>query len=206
MREPRHHEPTRACRSLTNTERQAAFARTCRRSRRALLVAALAAATLAAGGAPAHSQTQTAQPGDDATTAPSRGPANSQDRERVHQSLASTDVEEVISAAESQKGKPYAWGGTGPNSFDCSGLVQHSFEQAGVSLPRVAQDQVGSGTRVSYSDARRGDVLYWTDSGGYAYHVAIYLGGGRMIDAPSSGGKIAERDVTQYDLAGAVRL
>lgn len=204
MRKPRHHEPARACRSTTNTGRQAASARTRRRSRRALLVTALAAATLAAGGAPAQAETE--RPGDDATAAPSRGPAHSQDRERVHQSLASTDVEKAVTAAESQKGKPYAWGGTGPHSFDCSGLVQHSFEQAGVSLPRVAQDQVGSGTRVSYSNARRGDVLYWTDSGGYAYHVAIYLGGDRMIDAPSSGGKIAERDVTRHDLAGAVRL
>ncbi|WP_017543094.1 C40 family peptidase [Nocardiopsis prasina] len=199
MRTPRHHEQTRACRSTTHSGRQAASAQARRRRSRALLVAALAAATVAAGGAPAQAQPVSA-------AAPHEGPANAENRERVHQSLSTDGVEKAIEAAESHKGKPYAWGGTGPNSFDCSGLVQHSFKQAGVNLPRVAQDQVRSGTRVSYSDARRGDVLYWTDSGGHAYHVAIYLGGDRMIDAPRTGGKISERDVTRHDLAGAVRL
>jgi cell wall-associated NlpC family hydrolase len=182
--------------------RQAVPARARRRTPRALAVAVLAAAALAAGGTPAL-----AQPAHTAPAAPvAHAAPSSQSAERIHQALSSTAVEKAISAAEAQKGKPYAWGGTGPNSFDCSGLVQHSFKQAGVSLPRIAQDQVNSGTRVSYANARRGDILYWTDNGGYAYHVAIYLGGGRMIDAPRSGGSIAERDVTRYNLAGAVRL
>lgn len=197
MRRPRHREQTRACRSTTNPGRQAAPAQPRRRTPRALAVAVLAATALVAGGAPALAQPAHAAP---ALAAAESGP------ERIHQALSSTAIEKAISAAESQKGKPYAWGGTGPNSFDCSGLVQHSFKQAGVSLPRVAHDQVNSGTRVTYANAKRGDVLYWADSGGYAYHVAIYLGGGRMIDAPSSGGNIAERDVTRYNLAGAVRL
>ncbi|WP_017578767.1 C40 family peptidase [Nocardiopsis valliformis] len=196
MRLPRHHEQTRACRSTTDPARQAAPAQSRRRTPRALAVAALAAAALAAGGAPALAQ-----------PAPSFQAAQSApSAERVHQALSSSTIEKAIGAAEAQKGKPYAWGGTGPNSFDCSGLVQHSFKQAGVSLPRIAHDQVNSGTRVSYANAKRGDILYWADSGGYAYHVAIYLGGGRMIDAPRSGGSIAERDVTRYNLAGAVRL
>lgn len=196
MRLPRHHEQTRACRSTTDPGRQAAPAQPRRRTPRALTAAVLTAA-FAAGGAPALAQPAHAAP---AVTAAENGP------ERIHQALSSTDVEKAISAAESQKGKPYAWGGTGPNSFDCSGLVQYSFERAGVSLPRVAHDQVNSGTRVTYAKAERGDVLYWTDGGGYAYHVAIYLGGGRMIDAPNSGSEISERAVTSYNLAGAVRL
>lgn len=197
MRLPRHHEQTRACRSTTDPGRQAAPAQSRRRTPRALAVAVLTAAALAAGGAPALAQPAYNAP---AVAAAESGP------ERIHQAPSSTDAEEAISAAESQKGKPYAWGGTGPNSFDCSGLVQYSFKQAGVSLPRVAQDQVNSGTRVTYANAERGDILYWTDGGGYAYHVAIYLGGGRMIDAPNSGGEISERDVTSYNLAGAVRV
>ncbi|GAA1104696.1 NlpC/P60 family protein [Nocardiopsis exhalans] len=196
MRLPRHHEQTRACRSTTNPVRQAAPAQSRRRTPRALAVAVLAAAALAAGGTPALAQ-----------SAPSlQAVQSAPGAERIHQALSSSTVEKAISAAESQKGKPYAWGGTGPNSFDCSGLVQYSFKQAGVSLPRIAHDQVNSGTRVSYANAKRGDILYWTDSGGYAYHVAIYLGGGRMIDAPRSGRSIAERDVTRYNLAGAVRI
>ncbi|MBR8742042.1 C40 family peptidase [Nocardiopsis sp. MG754419] len=195
MRLPREHERARACRPTTDPGSQAASVRSGRRGTRAFTVAALAAAVLAAGTAPAL-----AQPHAPADTAERGGP------ERVHQSLSSSTIDTAIAAAESQKGKPYAWGGTGPDSFDCSGLVQYAFGQAGVSLPRVAQDQVRSGTHVSYADARRGDLLYWTDGGGYAYHVAIYLGGGRMIDAPSSGGAIGERAVTRHNLAGGVRL
>ncbi|CAL9460692.1 hypothetical protein SUDANB121_02647 [Nocardiopsis dassonvillei] len=161
-----------------------------RSRRRAFAVAALAAA-LALGAAPGPAQAAPA-----ASTAPGV---------RVPQ-LSSATAERAIEAAESQKGTPYAWGGNRPGGFDCSGLVQWSFKQAGVNLPRIAQDQVNAGTRIGYSSARRGDLLYWTDSGGYAYHVAIYLGNGRMIDAPRTGDKVRERDVTRYNLAGAVRL
>lgn len=211
MRLSRHHEQTRACRSTTDPVRQAASAQSRRRTPRALAVAVLAAAALAAGGAPALAQPLPAAPAAPAAQGFQvahrfQAAQSAPNAERIHQALSSTAIEKAISAAESQKGKPYAWGGTGPNSFDCSGLVQYSFKQAGVNLPRIAHDQVNSGTRVTYANARRGDILYWADSGGYAYHVAIYLGGGRMIDAPSSGGSIAERDVTRYNLAGAVRL
>jgi peptidoglycan DL-endopeptidase CwlO len=188
VRLPRHREKTQACRPAF-ARRQASPVR--RRRPRALAVAALAAA-LALGAAPGLAQ-----------AAPAATPAGQ--GERVHQ-LSSATAERAIEAAESQKGTPYSWGGSKPGGFDCSGLVQWSFKQAGVNLPRVAQDQVDHGTRVSYSDARRGDLLYWTDGGGHAYHVAIYLGGGRMIDAPRSGDKVRERDVTRYNLAGAVRL
>lgn len=120
--------------------------------------------------------------------------------------LPSSTIEKAISAAESKKGTPYRWGGTGPNGFDCSGLVQWSYKQAGVSLPRVAHDQVKAGTRISYSEARRGDLLYWSRNGKPAHHVAIYLGDGRMIDAPRTGDHVRERAVTRQNLAGAVRL
>lgn len=195
---PRHHEQTRACRSITDPEQQAVTVGAHRRGKRALVVAALTAAALTTGTAPALAQPQ--QPTTPVAAAQQSGP------ERVHQALASSAIEEAISAAEAQEGKPYGWGGTGPDSFDCSGLVQHAFGEAGVKLPRIAHDQVGSGTRVSYANAERGDLLYWTDSGGYAYHVAIYLGGDRMVDAPSSGGKVGERAVMRHNLAGGVRL
>ncbi|AFR08233.1 C40 family peptidase [Nocardiopsis alba] len=195
MRSPRHHEQTRACRPTTDPGRQAENDRSLRGGTRALAVAALSTALLATGAAPALAQ----------NLAPS-GTAEAPVPERVHQSLASSTVEKAIDAAEAQKGKPYAWGGTGPGSFDCSGLVQHAFKEAGVDLPRVAQDQVSSGERIAYSEARRGDLLYWTDGSGYAYHVAIYLGDDRMIDAPRTGGSISEREVMRYNLAGGVRL
>lgn len=195
MRLPRQHEQTQACRP-TDPGRQASPARS--GGTRSLTVAALAAAVLASGAAPALAQ-PTGQTRPAAATASPGAP------DRIHQALSSSVREKAIRAAESQKGTPYAWGGSGPDSFDCSGLVQWSFKQAGVSLPRIAHDQVQKGTKVSYADARRGDLLYWSD-GGYAYHVAIYLGRDRMIDAPSSGDHVRERDVNKYNLAGAVRL
>lgn len=208
MRIPRHHEQTQACRS-TDPGRQASPVPSRRSGGRALAVAALTAAALTAGTAPALAQPlqplQPPQPVRPAQQAAATAQDSAEPR-RVHLSLSRPTVEDAISAAESKKGTPYRWGGTGPNGFDCSGLVQWAYKQAGVELPRVAHDQVGAGTRVSYSDARRGDILYWADSGGYAYHVAIYLGDGRMIDAPNSGDHVRERDVHKHDLAGAVRL
>lgn len=192
MYEPRHHEQTRVCRPRI-AKRQARPDRNPTRGARALTTAVLAAA-LAAGAAPAAAHT---------AQIPSSPPTPT--TERVHQSLADSTIEAAISAAESQVGTPYAWGGTGPDSFDCSGLVQWAFGEAGIDLPRITQDQVGRGSKVSYDNAQRGDLLYWSD-GGFAYHVAIYLGEGRMIDAPNSGSQVGERDVYHANLAGAVRF
>jgi cell wall-associated NlpC family hydrolase len=82
------------------------------------------------------------------------------------------------------------WGAAGPAAFDCSGLVQWSFAQAGVSMPRVAADQARTGPAVPVSRLEPGDLLFYhtdpTDPG-YISHVAIYLGGGWMIQAPQPG-------------------
>lgn len=196
---PRHHEQMQAC-LPTDPGRQASPVS--RSGRRALVAAALTTAVLAVGSAPALSQpVQPLRPVQHMLAEEEGAGA-----ERVHQRLPSSTLEEAIRAAESQKGTPYVWGGTGPDGFDCSGLVQWSFQEAGVELPRVAHDQVGAGTKISYSEARRGDLLYWAKNGGYAYHIAIYLGEDRMIDAPHSGDHVRERDVTRHNLAGAVRL
>ncbi|RKS07404.1 cell wall-associated NlpC family hydrolase [Nocardiopsis sp. Huas11] len=201
MRKQRECERTEACRPSGRGRQASPVGRS---GPRAAAVVLAVVASLAAGAAPALAQPTAPA----AAAAPAAAPsaAGAGQGERIHQSLSSSTVEKAIDAAESHAGKPYAWGGTGPNSFDCSGLVQASFREAGVRLPRIAQDQVNSGTRVSYSKAERGDLLYWTDNGGYAYHVAIYLGGGRMFDAPNSGGRVGERAVTRTNLAGAVRL
>ncbi|MFI6578809.1 C40 family peptidase [Nocardiopsis sp. NPDC050513] len=189
MTHSRHHEQIPACRPV-HPGRQAVSVRTVAR---ALCVTAatvsLIAAALAPAPAPAH-----------AAPAPAGGTA----ADRVHQALPWSAVESAIRAAESKKGAPYVWGGTGPNGFDCSGLVQWSFRQAGVALPRVAHDQAAAGFRIPYSHARRGDLVYWANTGGYVYHVGIYLGGGRMIDAPKRGDHVRERDVMAG--ARAVRL
>lgn len=99
-------------------------------------------------------------------------------------------VRVMLRAALSRQGMPYVWGGAGPASFDCSGLVQWSFAQARISMPRVAADQALSGPAVPVSQLAPGDLLFYrTDptAPGYISHVAIYLGNGWMIQAPQPG-------------------
>ena len=85
-------------------------------------------------------------------------------------------------------GKPYRYGGTSPSSgFDCSGLVQFSFRQAGIALPRSTEDQHRATTRIRTSSIKRGDLLFFDELGKKKSHVAIYLGNGRFVHAPSSG-------------------
>ncbi len=104
--------------------------------------------------------------------------------------LTRSQLTAMLSAAMSRRGLPYVWGGSGPTSFDCSGLVQWSFARAGIVMPRVAADQARSGPLVPFSQAQPGDLLFWrTDptAPNYISHVAIYLGNGQMIQAPEPG-------------------
>ncbi|GAA1193500.1 cell wall-associated NlpC family hydrolase/FtsZ-binding cell division protein ZapB [Kitasatospora gansuensis] len=92
----------------------------------------------------------------------------------------------AVNAAMGKQGKPYVWGATGPNSFDCSGLVVWAYQQAGVSLPRTSQEQATVGTNVGkdYANAQPGDlVVYHSD----AHHIGIYIGNGYVVHAPHTG-------------------
>ncbi len=98
-------------------------------------------------------------------------------------------LEPALTYALAQLGKPYIWGGNGPTGYDCSGLVQQAYARAGISLPRVASDQYGATTKISSSSLRRGDLLFWSSNGRQSgvHHVAVYLGGGRYVEAPRPG-------------------
>jgi cell wall-associated NlpC family hydrolase len=96
-------------------------------------------------------------------------------------------VDIVLAKARAQLGKPYSYGGAGPNAFDCSGLTQFAWRAAGVSLPHNAAAQYGSMRRVAVKDLRPGDLVF---SGGGIGHVGIYVGRGRMIHAPQSGDRV----------------
>jgi peptidoglycan DL-endopeptidase CwlO len=91
-----------------------------------------------------------------------------------------------VAAAESQLRVPYVWGGETPGvGFDCSGLVQWAWRQAGVNLPRTSGAQFAATTPVSIADLEPGDLLFYGPDG--SDHVAMYVGGNTMIEAPETG-------------------
>jgi cell wall-associated NlpC family hydrolase len=95
----------------------------------------------------------------------------------------------VLRKAKAEKGKPYRWGATGPNAFDCSGLVGYVMKHVGVNgLPRTANSIAHSKKvhRISKSHKKRGDLIFFA-SGSHVYHVAIYAGNGMIWHAPGSG-------------------
>ncbi|MCC3768097.1 C40 family peptidase [Streptomyces sp. UNOC14_S4] len=119
--------------------------------------------------------------------------------------VGSGSVSTLISFLENQLGKAYVMGATGSSAYDCSGLVMKAYAQLGIDLPRVSQDQSAYGTQVSLSNLQQGDILYWGSSGS-AYHVAIYVGGGKFIGAQNPSSGVVERDLS-YDMpTGAVRV
>jgi cell wall-associated NlpC family hydrolase len=106
-------------------------------------------------------------------------------------------AERAIEYARAQLGKPYEWGADGPDSFDCSGLTMRAWEAGGVSLTHHSVAQANETTRVSYSELQPGDLIFWSDNNAISgvYHVALYIGDGQMIHAPSSGKTVEIQDV-----------
>jgi cell wall-associated NlpC family hydrolase len=92
-----------------------------------------------------------------------------------------------------QRGDAYAYGGSGPDRFDCSGLVYYSFRRAGFAVPRTSGGQAGFTRRVAKQDMRPGDLMFFTGSGG-VYHAAIFLkwshGHAVMVHSPGSGERV----------------
>ncbi|KAA1417702.1 transglycosylase SLT domain-containing protein [Nocardioides humilatus] len=97
---------------------------------------------------------------------------------------------DVVAEARKYLGVPYVWGGTSPQGVDCSGLVQLVYKHFGYDLPRLSADQARAGTPVaSLAEAQPGDLIAWDNSSrnNGADHIAIYLGDGKMIEAPRTG-------------------
>ena len=110
----------------------------------------------------------------------------------------------ALQEAYRQIGKPYVYGGAGPNSFDCSGLTAWAFGHAGIALPHSAADQYNYGFHVPPSALQPGDLVFFSE-GGYIGHVGIYVGSGNMIDAPHSGSYVGVRPLYS-GLIGGTRL
>lgn len=111
-------------------------------------------------------------------------------------------AEVAVDAALSRLGKPYQWGGSGPDSFDCSGLTMWAWAHAGVSLPHNSGAQYAATPRVDRSDWQPGDLLFF---GSPIHHVGMYIGGGRMVEAPYSGNVVRINSAYRSDYVGAGR-
>ncbi len=99
-------------------------------------------------------------------------------------------VATAISFAEDQIGKPYEWGGTGPDAFDCSGLVMMAYRAAGVDIARTSQDQWATGVQVPASQVEPGDLVFFAGSDGTVMspgHVGLVIGNGKMVEAYATG-------------------
>ncbi len=105
-------------------------------------------------------------------------------------SAGSDRASRAVAFAKSKEGTPYVWGAEGPNSFDCSGLVQWSYGQAGVSLPRTTYDLVNAGVEVSRNDIRAGDLILCNYQKGQPEHVVMAVSPTMTIEAPGRGQRV----------------
>jgi peptidoglycan DL-endopeptidase CwlO len=103
---------------------------------------------------------------------------------------SSSTGQSAVSWAKGRLGLPYQWGGAGPGSYDCSGLTMRAWEQTGVQLPHSSRMQYSQTEKISYSQLRPGDLVFFATDPSNAntiHHVAMYIGGGQMIEAPYTG-------------------
>ena len=113
-------------------------------------------------------------------------------------SLAQGVAGTAINFALGEVGKPYVWGATGPATYDCSGLIMRAFQTAGINLPRVSREQFYSGGHLPVAQAQPGDLLFYaTDRNDPAtiHHVVLYMGDGKMVEAPYSGEQVRVQPV-----------
>ena len=97
------------------------------------------------------------------------------------------DIDTVVDLALAQVGKPYIWASANPNvGFDCSGLVYYVYKQVGINLSRTSYTQINYGTKVSSSELRKGDLLFFNSGGGIG-HVGIYIGNNKFVHASTPG-------------------
>ncbi|AZP19892.1 glycoside hydrolase [Streptomyces aquilus] len=130
----------------------------------------------------------------------SPSPSETTQTTQTADSSYATKADKALAFARAQVGKPYVWGATGPESYDCSGLTQAAWNAAGISLPRTTYDQVNFGTTVSLANAQPGDLVFFYDD---VSHVGLYIGNGMMIHAPKPGAYVREESI-YYDGESAI--
>ena len=125
---------------------------------------------------------------------------------------AAPQAKKALAVAKQYLGTPYQWGGATPETnFDCSGLMQWSYKQVGIEIPRVTYDQVNVGEKIAaVDDLEAGDMVFFQDSSGDMHHVGMYIGGHKFIHAPHTGDvvKVSSLDEPYYaeQFAGGRRM
>ncbi|MCW2863223.1 MAG: hypothetical protein JWP48_4931 [Actinoallomurus sp.] len=124
--------------------------------------------------------------------------------------MTAEQVTRVMKAAESKIGMPYVWGGESDREggYDCSGLLQYAFAKAGIRMPRTADIQAFTGSRLPYGQAQPGDLLTWKNDPTFngVSHIALYLGNGKMVVARHTGTLITIMPVYLQNFWGAIRV
>ncbi|WP_415950800.1 NlpC/P60 family protein [Streptomyces sp. KLOTTS4A1] len=109
----------------------------------------------------------------------------------------------AFQAAQGKLGSPYVYGASGPSSFDCSGLTSWAYAQAGVSIPRTSQSQANAGTRISKSNLKVGDLVFFY---GDLHHVGFYAGNGQILHAPKPGAVVRYESINNMPFMFGVRV
>jgi peptidoglycan DL-endopeptidase CwlO len=109
----------------------------------------------------------------------------------------------ALQAALSKRGSPYVWGAAGPSTFDCSGLTMWAYAQVGITLPHFTGSQWNVGVRISRSQLRPGDLVFFFSD---LHHMGMYIGNGMMVHAPHTGDVVRIAPITGDPYAGAVRV
>ncbi|MGW3344030.1 C40 family peptidase [Nonomuraea rubra] len=139
------------------------------------------------------------------TTARTSQKATAAQRRAAKLARQKTKARKALAVAKNQIGDPYRYGGTGPGSFDCSGLVQFAWKKAGVKLPRVASSQFArTKHKVSWRNLQPGDLMFFSGLG----HVGMYVGKGKMIHSPRTGERVRIDKLSGWrrsSFVGAVR-
>jgi cell wall-associated NlpC family hydrolase len=108
----------------------------------------------------------------------------------------------AVNTAMAQLGKPYGWGATGPNSFDCSGLTSFSYRAAGITLPRTTGAQANVGAPVARGNVQPGDLVFFYNGG----HVGIYVGNNQVVHAPTAGDVVKVTNMNYMTFSSARRV
>lgn len=145
------------------------------------------------------------EPGLPETTSLTSPAPNKNDNKALTEEKTVNKADKIVKLAKKQVGKPYVYGATGPNAFDCSGLAQYVYKKAvNKTLPRTTFSQVQQGKRVSMNHLKKGDLLFW-GSVLAPYHVGIYIGGRQYVHAATPSQGVRKQALSTYFYPSAAK-